>query len=220
MDIDVMYVADDIVRQPPTRELPPGGTIRYGDRFVLRSCASPEPRFVSIVRRKAGKRVPSALGVSAALSGAGAEADSVWTFVPAMRAKRKIGEPVSFGDAVRLQLFDYCGNYRLLAMGEADPAGVTALRAPCTRDLSTWFVACAGGLRAGAHGQMLPSGPVNRHLEYGKDCFITLTQAGHYLCVTPGPQGGQSQGIGTLPDWPSTGLSIFWHAHRCAGDAR
>ncbi|GLU31111.1 hypothetical protein WKR88_00310 [Trinickia caryophylli] len=220
MDTDVMYVTDESVRQPLTREPQPGGTIRYGDRFVLRSCASVEPRFVSIVRRKAGKRVPSALSVNAGLSGAGAQADAVWTFVPATRAKNRVGEPVSFGDAVRLQLFDYCGNYRLLAMGEADSGSVTALRAPCARDLSTWFVACTGALRADDQGQMLPSGPVNRYLRYGKDCYITLTQAGRYLCLTPAAQGTNSHGIGTLSDWPRTGLAIFWHADRCTDDAR
>jgi hypothetical protein len=152
--MDILFEVQSEMSAP---EIDGSGLVRYGDPFVLESCASSEPAFLTLIRHKSGKRSPAMLRTEVAAPAQYPNSDYIWTFTPVAGTKKKRGDVVSFADRVRIQTFDYSGNYRQLLMNAADRGSVTAEKLLC-RGASTWFVACTAQLREEAAGQVMPDG--------------------------------------------------------------
>ncbi len=193
-------------------------TVRYGDPVVFKSCASRTPVFLAVVRQPDGKRRPAILRTEIAAAGKHEEADYIWSFVPGAGTKKRCGDPVSFADRVRIQLFDYVGQYRVLATNDAPDQCVGAERTPVGHDVSTWSVACATRLRLEQGGRALPDGEFKQEMEYGANTYTSFLNAGRYLCGRHDPLGGPGIVTGVAPDLPATGMSVWWRVYRCLSD--
>lgn len=193
-------------------------TVRYGDPVVFKSCASRTPVFLVVIRQPDGKRRPAILRTEIALPGKHAEADYIWSFVPGAGTKKRCGDPVSFADRVRIQLFDYVGQYRVLATSDIPDQCVGAERMPVGHDVSTWSVACAARLRLEQGGRALPDGEFKHDMEYGANAYTSFLNAGRYLCGRHDPLGGAGIVTGVAPDLPATGMSVWWRVYRSASD--
>lgn len=213
--MDILFEIQSETSKPEIDESEP---VRYGDPFVLESCASSEPAFLAIIRHKAGKRSPTMLRTEVAAPVQYPSSDYIWTFVPVVGTKKKRGDVVSFADRVRIQTFDYTGNYRQLLMNTADRGSVTAEKMPSQGAL-TWLVACAAQLRTEAGGRVMPDGDFNPNLEFGKGNYVALINIARYLSVMPDHYGGVSNSVGTVPDRPASGMGTWWRIHRSVSDA-
>lgn len=214
-NMDVLFEIQSETSKPEICESEP---VRYGDSFVLESCASREPAFLAIIRHRTGKRSPSMLRTEVAAPGQYPNPDYIWTFVPVAGTRKRRGDVVSFADRVRIQTFDYTGNHRQLLMNTADRGSVTAEKMPC-HGASTWFVACAAQLRKEADGRVIPGGDFNPNLEFGKGNYVALINTARYLSVMPDHYGGVSNSVGTLHDLPPSGMATWWRIHRSVSAA-
>lgn len=215
--MDVVFTrsedAEVVCEQPLIDE-----TIRYGDPVVLRSCASRDPVFLAMVRHLRGKRSPSALHTEIAAPGVRPDSDYIWTFVPAAGSKKKRGDRVEFAERVRIQLFDYMGNYRFLAINPADSHSVMAEKTPSAHDISTWSIACAARLRLEPGGRVLPDGERKQFLEYGTCTYLALINAADYLCARRETNGTTGIATGMAPDLPAAGMGVWWRVYRRQAD--
>jgi hypothetical protein len=209
--MDVLFSMEGEVSQPEIYE---GGPICYGDQLVFESCASGKPAFLAIVRQKTGKRSPAMLRIEVAAPGLYPNSDYIWTIVPVVGTRKKRGDVVSFADRVRIQAFDYTGNYRNLAMSSADRGFVTAEKAPTSHSASTWFIACAAQLRKEPSGRVLPDGGLQPKLEFGKGNYVALINAARYLSAIPDHYDENHYSVSTLPDLPASGMAVWWRIHR------
>jgi hypothetical protein len=212
--MDVLFDIQSETSKPVIYESEP---VRYGDPFVLESCATVEPAFLAIIRQKTGKRSPSMLRTEVAAPAQYPHPDYIWTFVPVSGMKKRRGDVVSFADRVRIQAVDYTGNDRQLLMNAADRGSVTADKMP-SQGLSTWFVACAAQLRKETDGRLVPGGDFNPKLEFGKGNYVALINTARYLSVMPANYGGVSNSVGTLPDLPANGMATWWRIYRSVSD--
>lgn len=193
-------------------------TVRYGDPLVLKSCASRAPVFLAVIRQAGGKRRPAMLSTEIAAPGRHEEADYIWSFVPAAGTKKRCGDPVSFADRVRIQLFDYTGNYRVLAASGTVDHSVVAEKTPVAQDVSTWSIACAARLRLEPGGRALPDGDFQYDMEYGTNTYTSLLNAGRYLCARHDPRGTPGIVTGMALDLPATGMGVWWRIYRSQSD--
>jgi hypothetical protein len=214
-EMDIVFSRGDATRiiEPEKDE-----TVRYGDPVVFRSCASHTPVFLAVVRQPDSKRRPAILRTEIAAPGKHEDADYIWSFVPTAGSKKRCGDPVSFADRVRIQLFDYVGQYRVLATSDAAEQFVRAERTPVGHDVSTWSVACAARLRLEPGGRALPDGEFQPAMAYGTNAYTSFLNAGHYLCGRHDPQGGTGIVTGVAPDLPATGMSVWWRVYRSLSD--
>jgi hypothetical protein len=212
--VDILFEIPSETREPEVHE---SELVRYGEPFVLESCASGEPGFLAIIRHKLGKRSPPVLRTEVVEPEQYPNPDYIWSFVPAVGARKKRGDVVSFGDRVRIQTSDYTGNHRQLLMNAADRGSVTAHKTPC-QGPSTWFVTCASQLRTEASGRVMPDGDFNPMLEFGKGNYVALINTARYLSVMPDHYGCVSKSVGTLPDLPATGMATWWRIYRSVPD--
>lgn len=194
-------------------------TVRYGDPLSFGSCESSDPTFLAMLRNTTGRRSPPVLWTEAAAPGRHPPGDYVWTLIPAVGSKKRRGDPVSFADRVRLQLFDHTGNYRFLALSRVDSNLVMAEKAPSGHEFSTWSIAYATHLKTDADGHVQPDGELKPHLEYGKSHYVALINAARYLSVVGDSHGTSRQSVGTVADMPAQGRAIWWHAYRPAPSA-
>lgn len=215
--MDVLFEVEDEVRPVQSER---DGIIRYGDPWVLKNCASPEPIFLAMVRHTAGKRSPSILQTDLARAGKYPDADCRWTFVPVSGSKKRRGDPVSFADRVRVQHFDYTGNYRFLATCASDHSSVVAEKAPSAHDVSTWSLACTPRLRLEPGGRVWPDGPLMQSLEYGAGMYLSLLNAAHYLCARHTLQALTQRPVGMLNDLPKSGMAVWWRIYRHLSDVK
>lgn len=215
--MDVLYSLED---EMSGRGVYKEETIRYGDLFCFGNCASNAPALLAIVRHRIGKRSPSVLPVDIAAPGQYADSDYMWTFVPAPGTKRRCGDPISFGDRVRIQTIDYLGNCRYLIVNPDAPRVVQAEKAPCGRGKSTWFVTYASRLRKTPDGCLLPDGERKAHVEFGKSNYVALINDARYLGARTNPYGELRGGACTLPDLPASGAAVWWRLDRRPSDAR
>jgi hypothetical protein len=167
-----------------------------------------------MLRGVTGRRSPPALWTEASVPGRHPANDYIWTIIPAAGSKKKRGEPVSFADRVRLQLFDHTGNYRFLAISRVDSKLVTAEKAPSHHDFSTWSISFVSQLIKQPGGTVQPGGELKTYLEYGKANYVALINGARYLSIVGDSQGPQRHGVGTLADMPMEGVSVWWHACR------
>ena len=200
--------ADDII-DPEKDE-----RVRYGDPVVLRSCASRAPVFLAVIRQPDGKRRHAVLRTEIAAPGKHQEADYIWSFMPAAGTKKRCGDPVSFADRVRVQLFDYIGQYRVLAASDAADQAVGAEKTPVAQDVSSWSIACTARLRLEQGGRALPDGEFKRDMEYGAHAYTSFLNAGRYLCARHDPLGGIGIVTGVTFDLPATGTGVWWRIYR------
>ena len=227
--MDVLFSVEERVSKPMVNK---PEIVRYGDSLVLETCASREPAFLAIVRNTTSKRSPSVLPIEAAAAGRYPNTDYLWTFAPAAGTKKKRGDPVSFGDRLRIQTFDYTGNYRHLAMIPPDVRypvharqpvdqifGVVAEKTPGGCGTSTWSMASAARLRTEPGGRVLPDGDLKLDVEFGEG-YIALLGSARYLSLCPPPYRGLLNSVGTLPDLPPNGMAVWWRVQRSLADAR
>jgi hypothetical protein len=189
----------------------------YGDSVTFQSCESGDQTCLAMLRHLTGRRSPPVLWTEAAAPGRHPPGDYIWTIIPAVGCKKRRGDPVSFADRVRLQLFDYTGNYRFLAISRVDSKLVMAEKAPSSPEISTWSIAYASQLTMQADGTVQPAGELKPHLEYGTSHYVALVNAARYLSVMSGDSpGAPRHGVGTLADMPTNGVSVWWHVVRPA----
>jgi hypothetical protein len=214
--MDVLYAVSNKLSE---RSILENVIIRYGDPLVLGGRIGGEAIFLSIVRQQFGKRSPSRLRTEASAPGRYASADYVWTFVPAAGSRKKHGDAVTFADRVRIQSFDYTGNYRYLAVDLGDPRSVVAEKTPSNHAASTWFIASATRLRTDESGCVLPDGESKANVEFGKGNYMALISGARYLGLAHDPFEELHHGVTTLPDLPNNGATVWWRAYQSIADA-
>ena len=194
--------------------------VRYGDAVVFESCETAQKTFLSVIRTTlTSRRNAPVYWTEVSEPDKYPAGDYIWRVVPALGNRRKIGDPVGFGERVRIAMVDHLGSLRFLAMSRVDSRLVMTEKAPCSPAQSTWSVAYTRALLPAAGGQFIPDGDLDPTLAYGEGHFLTFINSGRYLSSMRDPYGISRNGMGALPDYPDTGRAIWFHAYRSTADA-
>jgi hypothetical protein len=192
--------------------------VRYGDVIVMESCDSDDHLFLGVVPRMKGRRHPLQLSTEVAEADKHPGCDSQWRVLPLAGSKKKWGDPIGFGDRVRLQMLDCRDQSRMLAVSHLDNRSIMAERRPPSAESCTWWLSYSAELAAGRDGRLVPTGDFAPFLEYGDANYVTFINRAGYLGAIDDPYRILRKRTAVFDDLPERGMSAWWRIHRSTSD--
>lgn len=192
--------------------------VRYGDMVVVESCDGDEQLFLGVVPRMKGRRHPLQLSTEVAEAGKHPGCDSQWRVLPLIGSKKKWGEPVGFGDRVRMQMLDCRDQSRMLAVSHLDNRSIMAERRPPSAESCTWWLTYSSEVALGRDGRMVPTGDFAPHLEYGAANYVLLVNRAGYLAAVDDPYRILRKRTAVFDDLPERGMAAWWRIHRSTSE--